>query len=211
VAQSHAESWGLRARGCRRGAGQTTVRSPASPIQTGRRSSAHSPSRPQRPRQTRTEGVSIRRPQRPLSPRLCFELQASASTKNRQSRRPQTERSRLPLSVGCSIAAQSAPSFTTSIFPKGQSLVGAETKPGGRSLRSYRWRPCAQLIGDVGSHRAAEVGRVLRHEGDHQSPDEPRATTMIDRLIRHSEILSLKGDSYRLRGKQDARPGRPAS
>jgi DNA replication protein DnaC len=30
---------------------------------------------------------------------------------------------------------------------------------------------------------------------------------MIDRLIHHSEILSLKGDSYRLRGKHlDARP-----
>jgi DNA replication protein DnaC len=31
---------------------------------------------------------------------------------------------------------------------------------------------------------------------------------MIDRLIHHSEILSLKGDSYRLRGKDlDARIG----
>src|SRR5437588_1023271 len=35
------------------------------------------------------------------------------------------------------------------------------------------------------------------------------ATAMIDRLIHHSEILSLKGDSYRLRGKDlDARPTR---
>jgi hypothetical protein len=33
------------------------------------------------------------------------------------------------------------------------------------------------------------------------------ATAMIDRLIHHSEILSLKGDSYRLRGKDlDTRP-----
>jgi DNA replication protein DnaC len=32
------------------------------------------------------------------------------------------------------------------------------------------------------------------------------ATAMIDRLIHHSEILSLKGDSHRLRGKDlDAR------
>jgi DNA replication protein DnaC len=32
------------------------------------------------------------------------------------------------------------------------------------------------------------------------------ATAMIDRLIHHAEILSLKGDSYRLRGKDlDAR------
>jgi hypothetical protein len=31
--------------------------------------------------------------------------------------------------------------------------------------------------------------------------DDMAATSMIDRLILHSEILSLKGDSYRLRGK----------
>ena len=31
--------------------------------------------------------------------------------------------------------------------------------------------------------------------------DDVVATAMIDRLIHHAEILSLKGDSYRLRGK----------
>ena len=31
--------------------------------------------------------------------------------------------------------------------------------------------------------------------------DDMAATAMIDRLIHHAEILSLKGDSYRLRGK----------
>jgi DNA replication protein DnaC len=37
--------------------------------------------------------------------------------------------------------------------------------------------------------------------------DDMAATAMIDRLIHHSEILSLKGDSYRLRGKElDTRP-----
>ena len=41
--------------------------------------------------------------------------------------------------------------------------------------------------------------------------DDMAATAMIDRLIHHAEILSLKGDSYRLRGKDlDARPTRPA-
>ena len=35
------------------------------------------------------------------------------------------------------------------------------------------------------------------------------ATAMIVRLIHHAEILSLKGDSYRRRGKEDARPQRP--
>src|SRR5947209_8272205 len=40
--------------------------------------------------------------------------------------------------------------------------------------------------------------------------DDMAATAMIDRLIHHSEILSLKGDSYRLRGKElDAPPRRP--
>ena len=38
------------------------------------------------------------------------------------------------------------------------------------------------------------------------------ATAMIDRLIHHAEILSLKGDSYRLRGKDlDARLAKPAA
>ncbi len=41
--------------------------------------------------------------------------------------------------------------------------------------------------------------------------DDMAATAMIDRLIHHSEILSLKGDSYRLRGKDvDARAARSA-
>ena len=38
--------------------------------------------------------------------------------------------------------------------------------------------------------------------------DEVVAVAMIDRLIHHCEILSLKGDSYRLRGKDlDSRTG----
>jgi len=38
--------------------------------------------------------------------------------------------------------------------------------------------------------------------------DDMAATAMIDRLIHHAEILSFKGDSYRLRGKDlDARIG----
>ena len=42
--------------------------------------------------------------------------------------------------------------------------------------------------------------------------DDMAATAMIDRFIHHAEILSLKGDSYRLRGKDlDARPARSAS
>lgn len=51
--------------------------------------------------------------------------------------------------------------------------------------------------------------------------DDVVATAMIDRLVHHAEILSLKGDSYRLRGKEaslagardetDERPRRGAS
>jgi DNA replication protein DnaC len=37
--------------------------------------------------------------------------------------------------------------------------------------------------------------------------DDAVATAMLDRLVHHSTILALKGDSYRLRGKDlDARP-----
>jgi DNA replication protein DnaC len=36
--------------------------------------------------------------------------------------------------------------------------------------------------------------------------DEVTATAMIDRLVHHAEILSLKGDSYRLQDRELARP-----
>ena len=36
--------------------------------------------------------------------------------------------------------------------------------------------------------------------------DDMAATAMIDRLIHHAEILSLKGDSYRLKDRDLARP-----
>ena len=37
--------------------------------------------------------------------------------------------------------------------------------------------------------------------------DDVVAAAMIDRLVHHAEILALKGDSYRLRGKDlDAHP-----
>src|SRR5271156_2651274 len=40
--------------------------------------------------------------------------------------------------------------------------------------------------------------------------DDAVATAMLDRLVHHAEILALKGDSYRLRGKAlDARPANP--
>jgi IstB-like ATP binding protein len=44
--------------------------------------------------------------------------------------------------------------------------------------------------------------------------DEMTAVVMIDRLVHHAEILSLKGDSYRLRDKAsapDRAPNRPKS
>lgn len=40
--------------------------------------------------------------------------------------------------------------------------------------------------------------------------DEVVAAAMIDRLVHHAEILSLKGDSYRLRDKEIAARPRPA-
>jgi DNA replication protein DnaC len=38
--------------------------------------------------------------------------------------------------------------------------------------------------------------------------DEATAVAMIDRLVHHAEILSLKGDSYRLKDRELARPPR---
>jgi hypothetical protein len=38
--------------------------------------------------------------------------------------------------------------------------------------------------------------------------DEVTAVAMIDRLVHHAEILSLKGDSYRLQGKDLGAPAR---
>jgi DNA replication protein DnaC len=39
--------------------------------------------------------------------------------------------------------------------------------------------------------------------------DDMAATAMVDRLIHHAEILSLKGDSYRLKDRDlRPRPGR---
>jgi len=40
--------------------------------------------------------------------------------------------------------------------------------------------------------------------------DDVVATAMVDRLVHHAEILSLKGDSYRLRGKDLSAPRRTA-
>jgi hypothetical protein len=39
--------------------------------------------------------------------------------------------------------------------------------------------------------------------------DEVTAVATIDRLVRHAEILSLKGDSYRLQGKDLGGPSPP--
>ncbi len=39
--------------------------------------------------------------------------------------------------------------------------------------------------------------------------DEVTAAAMIDRLVHHAEILALKGDSYRLRDRDLARPASP--
>ena len=33
--------------------------------------------------------------------------------------------------------------------------------------------------------------------------DEVTAVAMVDRLVHHAEVILLKGDSYRLRGKRE--------
>ena len=55
---------------------------------------------------------------------------------------------------------------------------------------------------------AAQAGRALRPDGLLHDDVLQVATAIIDRLI-HAETLSLKADSYRLRGRSlDARPAR---
>ena len=39
--------------------------------------------------------------------------------------------------------------------------------------------------------------------------DDVTAAAMIDRLVHHAEILALKGDSYRLKDRDLARPATP--
>jgi len=41
--------------------------------------------------------------------------------------------------------------------------------------------------------------------------DEVTAAAMIDRLVHHAEILAPKGDSYRLKDRDLARPAAPPS
>jgi hypothetical protein len=90
--------------------------------------------------------------------------------------------------------------------------------PAGRSQRSTALR----LSGAAGCHRHAVFSLVsARYERaslivtsntsfsawGEIFGDEATAVAMIDRLVHHAEILSLEGDSYRLRGKDlGARP-----
>jgi hypothetical protein len=63
----------------------------------------------------------------------------------------------------------------------------------------------ARLAPDLGAPRLA-VADVFDRMDHLTACQQLAATAMIDRLIHHAEILSLKGDSYRLRGKDlDAR------
>jgi len=69
-----------------------------------------------------------------------------------------------------------------------------------------------------GAHRPGRIGEGWQRKWQRKARQQTEifgndmaATAMIDRLIHHAEILSLKGDSYRLRGKDlDARPPRAA-
>ena len=44
---------------------------------------------------------------------------------------------------------------------------------------------------------------VVHEPVDHRGGDDVVAAAMIDRLVHHAEVISLKGDSYRLRNRGD--------
>jgi DNA replication protein DnaC len=54
----------------------------------------------------------------------------------------------------------------------------------------------------------AAVARGLKSAWGEIFGDEVTAAAMIDRLVHHAEILALKGDSYRLKDRDLARPAR---
>ena len=54
----------------------------------------------------------------------------------------------------------------------------------------------------------SEAARAIRERTTRPAEAHAAAVAMIDRLVRHAEILALKGDSYRLRDK-DLRRSRP--
>ncbi len=83
--------------------------------------------------------------------------------------------------------------------------VGYPVRPGGRQSHVLPGLPPLRTRLDD----RHEQQTVLGVGGDLRR--RHAATAMIDRLIHHSEILSLKRDSCRLRGKElDPRPARPA-
>ncbi len=70
---------------------------------------------------------------------------------------------------------------------------------------------CRPKTGGFNPGRAGDLRRTTSAQRERlPETDEVVATAMIDRLVHHAEILSLKGDSYRLRGK-DIVADRPRS
>ena len=69
-------------------------------------------------------------------------------------------------------------------------------------------RPAANLFFQVVSGRYAQGSMILTSNrafsgwGEVFGGDVVVAAAMIDRLVHHAEIISLKGSSYRLKGKE---------
>ena len=73
-----------------------------------------------------------------------------------------------------------------------------------RSVVSQQPRASEWVARLLDAQRLGRLAPELRRLG--RTPSWP---PMVDRLVHHAEILSLKGDSYRLRGKDLAAARRP--
>ena len=95
-------------------------------------------------------------------------------------------------------------------------MLAARSIQGAGPARRFRYIPfdpeAANLMFSLVSARYERASLIVTSNKPFSAwgeifGDEVTAVAMIDRLVHHAEILSLKGDSYRLRDKDlGARP-----
>ena len=82
-------------------------------------------------------------------------------------------------------------------------MVPATTTVGDQeNLTDAVWANAERFAASVSFRRRSDGGWI--DVTAKEFADEVTAVAMIDRLVHHAEILSLKGDSFRLRGKDAA-------
>jgi hypothetical protein len=85
-------------------------------------------------------------------------------------------------------------------------MIAANTFPLGSSSRSRSWYPARQASACAPARRGAPscyAQRVTSNWPFGRWGDDVVAAAMIDRLVRHAEVLILTGDSYRIRPRRE--------